>query len=76
MIVAAQLSVKTPGKLNQSVWGGGGGGSHVACNFLEAIKPTLYNSLSNTWAIFRVKWSFEPQFLRVERLKCEKLFVK
>lgn len=75
MIVAAQLSVKTPGKLNQSVWGWWGG-SHVACNFPEAIKPTLYNSLSNTWAIFRVKWSFEPQLLRVERLKCEKLFVK
>lgn len=40
--------------------GVGVGGSHVACNFLEAIKPTLYNSLSNTWAIFRVKWSLVP----------------
>lgn len=72
MIVAAQLSIKTPGELNQS-GGAGGRGSRVACNFLEAIKPTLYNSLSNTWAISRVKWCFEPQLLRVERLKCEKL---
>lgn len=37
------------------------GWSHVACNFLEAIKPTLFNSLSNTLAIFSVKWSFSAQ---------------
>ncbi len=44
------------------------GGSHVACNFLEAIKPTLFNSLSNTHAILSVKWSFNAQ-LPVESWK-------
>lgn len=37
------------------------GGSHVACNFLEAIKPTLFNSISNTHAVLSVKWSFNAQ---------------
>lgn len=37
------------------------GGSHVACNFLEAIKPTLFNSLFNTHAILSVKWSLNAQ---------------
>lgn len=37
------------------------GWSHVACNFLEAIKPTLFNSFSNTLAILSVKWPFSAQ---------------
>ncbi|KAK1880602.1 DNA replication licensing factor MCM5 [Dissostichus eleginoides] len=47
-----------------------GGGSHVACNFLEAIKSTLFNSLSNTPAILAAKWSFSAK-LSIQRRECE-----
>ncbi|KAI4789800.1 hypothetical protein KUCAC02_035022 [Chaenocephalus aceratus] len=47
-----------------------GGGSHVACNFLEAIKSTLFNSLSNTPAILAAKWPFSAK-LSVQRRACE-----
>ncbi len=57
------------------------GGSHVACNFLEAIKPTPFNSLSNTHAILTVKWSFRAQlpiqsWKTVWMCECEKHFAE